>query len=152
MPSLPLPTLTPGSISIIFAYTLSQWLVMYNWVLTIIFVMCKFCQWVKNPWSYLYFLFALQAARRILWDNLFPKYKIHEYYLLHVDDTVNQFRNAIKGNNFIVSYFVREIDKSLIAMKAMKAISLLNNEDTIVAIIIILFFILRCRRNCSWQS
>ncbi len=44
-------------------------------------------------------LFSLQGIRRILWDHYFPKYKIEEYFLLHVDNTIDQFKNAISGSH-----------------------------------------------------
>ncbi|MGH0155090.1 UNVERIFIED_CONTAM: hypothetical protein FKN15_038767 [Acipenser sinensis] len=46
----------------------------------------------------------LNAIRRIIWEDVYPRIKLWQFYQVNVQDTVEQFRNLlVKGNRNIVS-------------------------------------------------
>lgn len=71
----------------------------------------------------------------ILTDTVVPELKIHEYYLLQINDIIQQFKTAVLGRYFGRRYF--SLSLSTISLKE-KALHL--------------FRLIICSENCSFNN
>jgi len=53
-----------------------------------------------------------QHIRRILLESIFPKFRIAEYFQVHVDDTIHKLTSAILGMFYHSAVFIRRLQAS----------------------------------------